>query len=342
MYSYKLGIIYAKESNLLKKTDYDRILSLISVRDVWTELVRLNLGYKEVSSFEVIENISQIFSQNIKNLYLEIVEYFKDEDAKLKKSFLYEFDFYNLKLFYKQKIFKNFENNDKKISFEKNFIDLGYIGLSKLSDYEKNGTLIFEIFDEKDIDFFQIFDILKDEKNNISPLKFDIMLDKILFDYRIKVAKNIKNEFLENFWKKQIDFYNIKIFFSDYKDENKETLFIDNGFISIENFKNVISSNFSDEDLSVFFEKYDYKDICREALKNKNDNGNNYNFEILEEDLLLNFCKESSWNNIALEPIISYFYKKYCEIKNLNRILFNRAFKRGLEADFKISKSYSI
>src|SRR5574344_39960 len=131
MYDYQIGIIRAKESELLKKTDYDRILGFLTLRDVWVEFTRLNLGYKDINSNEMLENISKVYSENLKNLYLETVSFFKDEDINLKKSFLYEFDFYNLKLFYKQKIFGN---ND----FGNKFLDIGFIGLKKIEDYIKN------------------------------------------------------------------------------------------------------------------------------------------------------------------------------------------------------------
>lgn len=329
MYDYQIGIIRAKESELLKKTDYDRILGFLTLRDVWVELTRLNLGYKDINPSEMLENISKVYSENLKSLYLETTSFFKDEDIDLKKSFLYEFDFYNLKLFYKQKVF---ENND----FGKKFLDIGFIGLKKIEDYIKNDVFIFEILDEKNINFSDIFDIVKNEKTTISPLDFDFMLDRILFDFRIKIAKIENNEFLADFWKKQIDFYNLKIFLKDF--ENKDNLYIKNGFINLDNWINL--KNLQEEEIINFMEDYGYKDLIKKAFLVIKEDFDSLEWEIEEEIILLELCERACFYSASIEPIIAYFYKKSCEIKNLNRILFNRAFKKGIDSDIKISKNF--
>ncbi len=329
MYDYQIGIIRAKESELLKKTDYDRILGFLTLRDVWVELTRLNLGYKDINSNEMLENISKVYSENLKNLYLETVSFFKDEDINLKKSFLYEFDFYNLKLFYKQKIFGN---ND----FGNKFLDIGFIGLKKIEDYIKNENFIFEILDEKNIILSDIFDIVKNDKTTLAPLDFDFMLDRMLFDFRIKIATIENNDFLADFWKKNIDFYNLKIFLKDF--ENKDTLYIKNGFINIDNWINL--KNLHEEEVINFMEDYGYKDLIKKAFLVIKEDFDSLDWEIEEESILLDLCERSCFYSASIEPIISYFYRKSCEIKNLNRILFNRAFKKGIDSEIKISKNF--
>jgi vacuolar-type H+-ATPase subunit C/Vma6 len=329
MYDYQIGIIRAKESELLKKTDYDRILGFLTLRDVWVELTRLNLGYKDINSNEMLENISKVYSENLKNLYLETVSFFKDEDINLKKSFLYEFDFYNLKLFYKQKIFGN---ND----FGNKFLDIGFIGLKKIEDYIKNENFIFEILDEKNIILSDIFDIVKNDKTTLAPLDFDFMLDRMLFDFRIKIATIENNDFLADFWKKSIDFYNLKIFLKDF--ENNDTLYIKNGFINIDNWINL--KNLHEEEVINFMEDYGYKDLIKKAFLVIKEDFDSLDWEIEEESILLDLCERSCFYSASIEPIISYFYRKSCEIKNLNRILFNRAFKKGIDSEIKISKNF--
>jgi vacuolar-type H+-ATPase subunit C/Vma6 len=329
MYDYQIGIIRAKESELLKKTDYDRILGFLTLRDVWVELTRLNLGYKDINSNEMLENISKVYSENLKNLYLETVSFFKDEDINLKKSFLYEFDFYNLKLFYKQKIFGN---ND----FGNKFLDIGFIGLKKIEDYIKNENFIFEILDEKNIILSDIFDIVKNDKTTLAPLDFDFMLDRMLFDFRIKIATIENNDFLADFWKKSIDFYNLKIFLKDF--ENNDTLYIKNGFINIDNWINL--KNLHEEEVINFMEDYGYKNLTKKAFLVVKEDFDSLEWEIEEESILLNLCERACFYSASIEPIISYFYRKSCEIKNLNRILFNRAFKKGIDSEIKISKNF--
>ena len=264
-YDYQIGIIRAKESYLLSKTDWDRFLSTPSLRDVWAELVRLDLGYEEVGELELTKSIAKVYSKNISNLYAEICTYFLDEN--LKKAFLYEIDIYNLKLLYKQ---KKFDKN-----FSEYFIDGGY------------GDL-------KDLGVLEEF-----EKQAMTPYDFDVFLDSKLFAFRLFTTKN---EFLTNIWKLKIDFYNLKLYV------NKSENFIDGG--NIENWK------ISPEELVGKFE------IAKFALAD-----NSLAWEKEEEKAILKYCEDAVMFFETVEPIIAYFFKRYIEIKNVNRLLYGRAFK---------------
>ncbi len=317
-YDYQIGVIRAKEDRLLKRLDWDRIVGIISLRDLWAELVRVDVGYKDIVDSDLTENISLYYSKNTLDLYREIADYFLELD--LKKSFLYEFDFYNLKLFYKQKFFG--------INFDENFSNSGFFDIAELKDYLQNSNKYIS-FDE---DFFyQIVQILRDEKNTILPAEFDILLDEYLFGFRIKTAKQLKNEFLENFWKIQVDFYNLKTLIS------KNFKFFENGNIDIEILKKM--TNLSLEEIFVILGKYGYGEIVKNAFLLET---NASRWEIEEENFLLNFCQNAVFYSESVEPIISYFYRRLCEIKNINRILCLKSIisRDILPLEQKISKSY--
>jgi vacuolar-type H+-ATPase subunit C/Vma6 len=322
-YDYQIGIIRAKESNLLKKSDWDRILDLISLRDTWNELVRIDLGYNEITNpSEIINNISKFYSTILTNHYQEIAGYFIDED--LKKSFLFEFDLFNLKLIYKQKFFNT-------INFENNFINSGYFKPQDFVNYLKDGIAINNLTD----DFFSdIFKLLKDETTTLSPLNFDILLDEYLFNFRLQTAKKEKSDFLSDFWKIQIDFYNLNLLITE-KTQNSN--FIKNGFISIESWNEIKDKSIDDK--INFLNTFGYKDIAQKAFLAENINTSD--LEISEENYILEFCEKATAFSMSPEPIISYFYRRYCEIKNINRILYSRAFKlTNSNLAQQISQSY--
>ena len=324
-YDYQIGIIRAKESNLLKKSDWDRIFEFLSLRNTWNELVRIDLGYKEIgNSSEIVNNIGKFYSSILINHYLEITGYFNEES--LKKSFLYEFDLFNIKLIYKQKVFPNIN-----FANENSFINAGYLKTQDILDYLKDGILINNLTDNF---FDDILKILKDDKIILSPIEFDILLDDSLFAFRVNAAKKLKIDFVVNFWKIQIDFYNLKLLI------DKNFRFIKNGFISIENWHE-IKDNSIEAKIS-FFEKYGYKNIAEKVfLSEESAKMNTASWEVAEENYILEFCEKAVAYSLSCEPIFGYFYRRYAEIKNINRLLYGRAFKVSTAMlEQQISKSY--
>ena len=325
-YDYQIGIVRAKESNLLKKSDWDRIIGFISLRDTWAELVRINLGYKEVHDSEIVNNISKAYSNILTNHYKEITEYFIE--VELKKSFLYEFDLFNLKLLYKQKVFPD-------LNFESNLMNAGCFQSQDLLDYLQDGKSINNFENaETDSFFADILKILKDEKTELSPLEFDVLLDNYLFDFKIEVAKKLKSDFLLDFWKIQIDFYNLKFL---KQGVNEDFNFVKNGFIEVENWQKIMEESVDGK--IKLLAKYGYKNVTEKAFLAEDTN--TADWELAEENYILEFCEKAVAFSATCEPIIAYFYRRYCEIKNLNRILCNRAFRmNNATMEQQISKSW--
>ncbi|MCP4481960.1 MAG: V-type ATPase subunit [bacterium] len=278
-YDYQIGIIRAKEDDLLSFQDWSRLLAIPSLRDVWAELVRLDIGFTEVGELELSNSISKFYSKNIKNLYSELCAYFFDDT--LKKAFLYEVDIYNLKLIYKQKIFNK--------NFSESFIPSGFYVLS-------------DLVEEKWINFKDEFFLeLREEivKQSLTPFDFDILADSKLFEFRL-LSDN--NKFLQSIWKTKIDFYNLKIFFA------KNKAFLRGG--------NIDNWMLSHEELIERFP------LAKFALAN-----DSLNWEKEEEYAILRLSQDTVVFFETLEPLVAYFFKRYIEIKNINRLLYGRAFK---------------
>jgi len=213
---------------------------------------------------------------------------------------------------------------------EGSFIDSGYFKLQDVLDYLKDGTIINNVTDGF---IEEILKILKDDKTELSPLEFDVLLDEYLFNYRINAAKRIKSDFVLDFWRTQIDFYNLRLLI------DKNFNFIKNGFISITGWNEI--KNNSLEDKINFLANYGYKNVADKAFLSEDGDGNTISWEIAEEHYILEFCEKAVVFSLSCEPIFGYFYRRYCEIKNLNRILYARAFRiNSATLSQQISRSY--
>ncbi len=318
MYIEEIGIIRAKESTLLTFTDYERLVNMISYKDLYAELIRLNLGYQELPYSKIKSNISSNFSKNIIFVYKEIISLIKNEE--IKKALLYEADFFNLKLIFKSKFY-----NDKR--FLDGLIDLGFIGKSNIINFIEKDILPF--INEKNFDLSYIFVIIKNFNHDLSPFDFDIFLDRILMKFRLNLTKN--NDFLKDLCKKSIDFLNINLFL------NNSSTYLDFGYISKEEFSNMKIYNY-EEKLNIF-KKYDYEKIANILFNDKKIDF--LNFELEKEKILLNISKQSIFFNFSIEPIICYLIKKLSEIKTIHRILSIKAFLgNSIEKESKIIQIY--
>lgn len=319
MYIEEIGIIRAKEANLLTFPEYERLVNMVSFRDLYTELVRLNIGYEEIPYNKIPYNISSIFSKNIVSLYREIIPLIKEE--KIKKAFLYEFDFFNLKLIFKYK----FYNNKK---FLDNLINLGFIGKENIVLFFEKDILIPE---EKNLcfDFNDIFNIIKNNNHKITPFEFDIFLDKILMNFRLNVANT---DFSKDLCKKNIDFINIKLFL------NNSSSYLDYGYISSGIFSNL--KLYSYEEKINIFKEYSYEKIAN-IIFTEYQKIDFLDLELEKERILLEISQKSIFFNFSIEPIICYIIKKLCEIKVLNRLLNIKTFLgNNLEKELKIIQNY--
>lgn len=309
-YEKIVGIVRAKEEILFKRMDWERLISITSARNLWNELGRLGRGYKDIGHDHVIEHVSDAFNKNIINLYDEISNYFED-DENLRISLFLEFDVYNLKLLFKEKKFS--------LDLKNKRIESGYYGINDLTDYP--------------CEFEKVLEILKADVTEISSKEFDLMLDDVLYQYRIDVSK--ENNFVLNFWKLKIDLINFKMNILAADTEKKNIEYIKNGNIDYSDWKNI-----TDEvKLENIMRSHGYTAIY-ESAKNKNIDASKW--EVLEEEFIFNYLDDAVMYCMSLEPIVAYFFKKLCEYKNINRLLYAKIFNMSDEyIHNNLSKCYT-
>lgn len=222
MYEYLTGLIRVLEKRLPDKTDIDRMVLAKTTKD----------------AFDVLNDTD--FADNLLDRQPEDYQKVLDDDlAQLKKLLantigqtalfdllFIQFDFLNIKIALKQKLLNIDKNQNQKFSkfsltpFEKikKKIDLKYqLIKQKKEDYRQ--LEIFSTIDKiKKIDLEQnlksslikIINKLNKEKS-ITPNIIDTICDKELLNFKSLLAIDIKNNFMRDLVKLQIDFLNTKI-----------------------------------------------------------------------------------------------------------------------------------
>ncbi len=295
-YAYITGRIRALEARLLDKLKLERMIAATSAKASLSELEETDYG-PYVSQLKDINDFEDLLSDELKRLYFFIDKWSLDKE--LTDLFRMRYDFHNLKVFLKNKF------KEKPLPLEElPFINLGTIDPEKIESADK----LLEI-QKKTTEAF---------KKSQNPQDIDIILDKEYYKLCLGKAKESKNEFVIDLFRREVDLINIKTFFrcrTLKRDKDFfSKVFIEGGCLTREPFL-----EFYEKEESAFLRKLSFTAYAkvvagyeREDLKG---------LELSCDNFLLEYVKKTKFITAGLEVLIAYLIAKENEIKLLRSVL---------------------
>ncbi len=158
--------------------------------------------------------------------------------------------------------------------------------------------------------------------------QIDFSLDKSHFEFRLKRATELKNSFILELFRMQIDLTNIRTMLRlKFTESQVQDVFISGGYIDSDKLKHGL--DIGHEALAQLFFATPYFDIVEAGAAYLNTNNSFLKLEQKCEDHLTGFLKTTSQITAGLQPVIAYLLRAEHEIRMVRLIL--TAKKNGLD-----------
>lgn len=305
------GQIRVLEKKLLDATNVERMVDAPNAES----------AFKVFSDTDLADNLLNVEASDYKKALDDDLRQTKNflekitGDKNLLKLIFVRYDFHNIKLFLKMRFF----GDDLSA-------DLSETGMIDVWDLKK-----YIIDENKKIDLPKdIIEIIKKIRSNLDDLtkkaadssEIDLLADKEYYALSQKLAKNIGNNFISDFVRRQIDIANIKSLLRIKKlgrDEIflKKTL-IDGGKIDTQKLSGFLKKDI--EDLIKFLRNY----LTPSEEKFLEEYGKKKHLWQLEkgfENLEMAYIKKTKWMSCGPELILAYYYAKKNAIRNIRLIM---------------------
>lgn len=297
MLYYANGLFKAKSTNLLKKNQFETLLSVNDER--FFELLR-------TYGFGINTSIDELYANEIYKLKKDLVDSLND--LKELKVFFYPFDILNTKLIYKQ-VKENIDTDEF-------YIDNGNIDPNKIYQALKYQSYQ-DLYDDEEL-FVEINKITETDYH-----KINYKIEKKFIETMLKTAKSSKP--VRDYLNLKLDITNILTIIRIKelglnKDVLKYTLH------ETENLTEDILLSLYDKsfnEIERYVNNIGYFSVARSIdkyIKEKDLENLEGNLEYNLYELLINYSYESE----GLGYIMSYVYFKLMELKNISIIYYNR------------------
>lgn len=305
------------EKKLLTKQQFERLADAKSLGDA-VKLLNETAYANKISKLERPENYEQILSQELDEVYKNLLEI--SPEADLVKIFSYKYGYHNLKVAVKEYLLNSkfdsmYSNTDEKtVEDMREEIETGKNMEKWYSDVLKESLELY--------------------KNTEDPQDIDIFLDKKYFERVLKLAKSFKLEMIEEYFKAFIDFTNVKTLIR-CKKQNQSSNILEKALISGGNISISEISSMYGEDVLDFVIKYKNLKIGQvlvKAVKEYKETGLLQSYEKYMDDYLTEIVRKTKTINYGPEVLFSYIYGKEMEIKNLRIIFIGKV--NGLSPEF--------
>ena len=304
-YTFVTGKIRYLETQLPDPTDLERMLDAPDLDSAFKAFY--DTDYAKYLPEKKAEEFEEVILEDLLQSRKFLFQFVPDKD--LIKFLLLEYDFHNLKVIFKEKLFN--------VNLDHLLIPLGF--------YEPN---IFKkvIFEEEKIKIDKDFEEIINEAENTlnSSLPFyliEFFFDKKYFSLYKKIAERLKNNFLIDFVNLKIDLTNLRIFLR-VKELNKDVNFlkealVGSGKIKEDDFLRFFSDlengfKYFSKFFPSYFEKYFYDFLKEKDLKL---------FEKRCFDEEIKYLRKAKYIAYGPEIVVAYFYAKENANKNVRLIM---------------------
>ena len=305
-YAFATGKIRYLETKLPDGTDLERILDAPDLESAFKAFY--DTDYAEHLFERKPEEFESVILDDLlenKKLLLQIVP-----DRDFIKFLLLEYDFYNLKVIFKEKLFK------KELDYL--LVPLGYFDPLILKRIVLGKEKIK--IDQDIINFINEADSYLNE--NLLPHEIEFFFDKKYFSLYKKIAEKLKNKFIIDFVNLKIDLTNLRIFLR-IKNLEKDVKFLSQAL--------VISGKINTDDLINLYHQ-DIETAIKYFIKIFPPHFGKYFSEYLEKKELwllekrffeaeIDYLRKAKYIAFGPEVVVAYFYAKENANKNVRLIM---------------------
>ena len=263
----------------------------------------------EFSSSKGIKDYESVLMSGLKNMYgllYKISAHREIVDIPACK-----YDFHNLKVALKSKYIHN--------DADYLYLNITTLDPARIKDFVKSGA-------ENDEFPAYITAAAGDAQNKFDesgePQDIDVILDRHMFAYMLSVCEKVQNDFITEYVRLSIDFYNIKTLLR-VKNMQKGSRFLNESLVS----GGLTHTDFflrnydkSPEMLtSVFHYKY-FGDVIKNGMESYSKEGNYSGLEKLFDNCLISHIKKAKYVAFGAEVLFAYIISKENEMRQI-RIL---------------------
>lgn len=295
------------EKRMLNSDSINRIVDAPNTLET-LRLITQNSEY-EFSSLKRTEDYETVLKDELKSTYdllYKISAHREIVDIPAAK-----YEFHNLKVALKSK----YLNKDMSYLYA-NITDMNLSDVDKFVLEGGTGELLPEYIVKT------VQEVLQSFEENGDPQEIDIIIDKCMFAYMLSICEKIQNEFITEYVRLSIDFYNIKAMLR-VKNMQKGTRFLNKAFVQ----GGLTDTNFLlehyDKSLdtlaSVFYYKY-FGDVLQKGMEDYSKTGNYGSLEKLLDNCLIEYLKKSKYVAFGAEVLFAYLLSKENEMRQI-RIL---------------------
>lgn len=296
--AYLVSYLKTLKSEFLDQNDFERMIEAKNAEEALHVLNETHYGQylgdlRGPEDFDVVLNEGL---EGVKDLILKLFS--RDKDLR----FLWlKYDFLNLKSLIKLK----FQGENAQLN-NLGTIELDVLrevileGIKKELPYNLNGV---------------IREVLKTYEKNQDPQEIDLILDRKYIEVLIRELARIKSRILKDFLRREIDLFNVKIYFRIRGEEGKEADFIPGGLIPLRRFKISNEDKFvkSIDDLE---EQAEFKHLEEQVEKE-----GLLSLELAARRILFEILEKAQNKILGIEPVFAFWQAKVEETKLIHKIL---------------------
>jgi len=310
-YGFLIGKIRALEIRLLKAPVWDSLLQAGNLQGVISILRQAGYG----SALDTAENPSQwekALEEYNKSIFYSMLDI--APEPYLIRLFLLKYDFHNIKVLLKQKLFSLPAG-----IIESYLTDWGTIPVQMLRNSidKENFSHLPPIIGQAMIDTVRNLGRL-----DKTPQAVDILLDRQLYYTLYHKAKD-KNTFLKKLFSAMIDIYNLSAFFTTKKFNRRKEFFdryfLHHGVIAKGRFEQFYDDN--TPDIIERLVATPYFDIVKTALSTWAEDRSLRKLDKAKDDFITKTLSRARLKAFGIEPVIAYIWAKEMELKNIKLII---------------------
>lgn len=318
IYAYAVGRTRALETRLLDRARFDRMIEAASAEEALKILAESDYA-NAVAELADIHDFEAMLSAELKETFDLILKI--SPKPEFISIMTLRYDVHNLKVLFKAKY----------LGIKSDLlIPVGSLELDKME---------YAVAEEDFRDFPEKLrraaeKISEDFLINRDPQVIDLLLDQVLYDQLISLARANKINFLEGMFARQIDLINLKSIIR-VKRMGLDRELLKNILLPHGSIPNDLLAGMLDEPLESLITALsmtDYADLISEGVRNWLDKGTISSLEKLSDDYITTYLKKGKWTPFGLEPLVGYLWAKEIEIKNIRLILVGKINKLPAEA----------
>ncbi len=307
-YAYASARIRVRETKLLGKSHFDRMLDASTAEEAYKVLTEAEYGIPGKNTAGVFA-YEELLADEMMKCYMLLLEIAPQPD--LVKAFQRRHDFFNIKVVLKAEFS---QKEMPAILMDTGTIDKeAVVSMIRERDYSEFTPIMQEAIEQTRELFSKTHD----------PQIVDIILDKASYHQLVIDLNEIKSPFLHRLAELITDTTNIKMFIRA-RFLNKSWDFIQKILLKHGTIREKVYFGSSGKSIDDFVEQLhnsEYADVVEKGWEMSKSTKTSLELEKLLDDYIMEYIQGAKMVTMGVEPLIAYLFAKEAEIKNVRIIM---------------------